>query len=252
MAISAVVATLMYSFLDSVIKNKNGLERVGDDLTRLQKAFILIQRDIEQSVDRPARDSFGDSQPAVRVVNGDGFELTRVGWSLPPFVRTQRSEVQRVRYEFRDQTLFRTHWITPDITADETDRNPVITTLLENVEAFQVRVAQRDSGSGELAWQLDWPPESGQGFDDDGNPLPAPALPALMELSIEHKRFGAMRRVLRIVGVGAEHTQLPPRPDDQSSNGNNDAENPAETDSGDPLGDDNQDSPADETPEEEP
>lgn len=220
-AISAVVATLMYSFMDSVLKTKDGHSRAGDELAQLQKAFLLMQRDVEQTVDRPVRDTFGDTQAPVIVSNAQGFELTRIGWSMPPFTRSQRSEVQRVRYEFTEGEIQRTHWITPDITGDLNDRNPVVTSLFKDVESFEVRVAQVVEGTDELSWQSDWPAQQGQGFDPNGNPLPPPALPTLLEVSIEHERFGALRRVFRIVGIGADHTTLPVRPSNQGNNSNN-------------------------------
>lgn len=220
LAIFAVMATLMYSFLDGVLKAKEGQTRAGDELARLQKALILMQRDVEQAIDRPVRDTFGDSQAPVIVSNGQGFELTRLGWSMPPFTRSQRSEVQRVRYEYTDNEIVRTHWVTPDITGDESDRNPVVTPIMTDIETFEVRVAQVNPDSGEVSWQTDWPSQQAQGFDPQGNPIAGPALPSMLEMSIEHKRFGALRRVFRIVGIGAEHATLPDRPDDQGNNGN--------------------------------
>jgi len=227
-AISAVVATLMYSFMDSVLKTNGGHRRAGDELARLQKALIVMQRDVEQTVDRPVRDSFGDSQGPVIVNDGLGFEVSRVGWSVPPFTRSQRSEVQRVRYEFTDDEIVRTHWVTPDITADTSDRNPAVTTLLKDIEAFEVRVAQVNGASDDVNWLRAWPPQSGQGFDPDGNPLTAPTLPDLMEVSIEHTRFGKLRRVFRIVGVGAGPTELPLRPENQGGDNAPNADSPVE------------------------
>ncbi|MEJ2681730.1 MAG: type II secretion system minor pseudopilin GspJ [Gammaproteobacteria bacterium] len=207
-SISAVVSVVLYTFFGYVLTAKEGADLFSSDLARLQRALIIMQRDVDQAVQRSVRDSFGDTEEALVLEGGEGFSLTHVGWTMPPFPRGIRSEVQRVRYHLVDQNLIRTHWLTPDVTADTTERNPVETTLLENIESFEVRVAQPDL-NGSPSWYSEWPPLDQQAVDVQGNPLKSDPLPTWLEVQFEHPRFGALRRIFRLVDNGADPKTLP-------------------------------------------
>ena len=80
----------------------------GERLGELQRAMQLMQRDVLEIAPRSVRDEMGDALPAMRIGTDVALELTRSGWSNP--LGQRRSELQRVAYVARDDTLYRYYW----------------------------------------------------------------------------------------------------------------------------------------------
>lgn len=139
-------------FFSGSLDSRDSLERNAAELENLQRTLTMLTLDVEQMIARPARDSFGDHQPAVRGEESY-FEFTRLGWANP-FELRQRSQMQRVAWLVDDERrLVRRYWPVLD---RDVGVEPVDTVLLEDVERFAVRyLDQADDGRWE--WLEIWP-----------------------------------------------------------------------------------------------
>lgn len=166
-------------------------DRVGEraqTLADLQRGFIFLQRDIEQSLARPARDSLGDAQPAMASGPGGEIELTRVGWTNPLDTR-QRSTLQRVRYRLQDGQLLREYWDHPD---RQVGSSPVASALMQNVDAFRVQYLHRPD-KGDFTWADTWPLASEAGLEPQRQPAPL-----AVSVEIEAAPYGVLKRFFRV------------------------------------------------------
>ena len=136
MAITALVATLAFSSLSSVLSGVEGLREQGERITSLNRARTILSRDISQFVPRPVRDEFGEIEAAL--IGGGSEEqslmFTRIGWHNPN--QQLRSHMQRLRYYLEDETLWRESYAVLDRTSDT---EPARVALIENVSVFEIR-----------------------------------------------------------------------------------------------------------------
>lgn len=194
MAVFAVMAAMAYGGLSSVISTRRAVSAALDRSKTLQMALWRIRNDVEQAVNRPIRDQFGDTEPALLGSPQNGLTLTRDGWSNP--LGEIRSNLQRVRYHLDDHNnLVRDYWPVLDRTPDST---PVQSTLLPGVESMEWRFldAQRQ-------WQDRWPPTvaaSGlTGPGPSGEVGEAP--PLAIELRLDTQDWGKLRLLLMVPGA---------------------------------------------------
>lgn len=190
MAIFAVMAVMAYGGLDQVLRARDASEAVMDRLARLQLAWSLIGRDLEQAMPRPIRDGFGDFQAAF-VTGGDNlFELTHGGWPNP--LRRPRGHLQRVAYRLDGDKLQRLSWSVLDRAQDS---EPRVTELLDGVEQVDFRI---------LLVNGDWvDARSGDPIIGDQ----ADAMPRAAELRLEVAGLGAVSRLFQVSGWDPEAGQ---------------------------------------------
>jgi general secretion pathway protein J len=176
LAIFGLLATMSYSGLRAVLEQQSGTEVEAERLAELQKIYMLMQRDIEQVVDRPVRDEYGDTQPAL--AGSDTLQLTRGGWSNPA-ART-RSSLQRVGYTYEDDQLVRYSWSVLDRAQDS---EPLRQPLTASIEELQLRYLASNN-----EWRDQWP-DTSSGNDPE---TPPSALPGAVEVTLEHAHYGQL------------------------------------------------------------
>jgi general secretion pathway protein J len=191
-AIFAVFSLMAYGGLDSVLQTRRQVEMAQERLAQLQKAYLRLRNDLQQVSLRPARDGFGDVQPAVRATDGGYLELTRGGWRNPLYLR--RPGLERVAYRYEDGELIRMSWRVLDLAQDS---KPVEIALLDGVE--EVRWRYLDASR---EWRSRWPMES-----PDAPPAAMPP-PLAIELTLRIEDLGELRYLFR---VGLDEVQIPPR-----------------------------------------
>ncbi|HET8731766.1 MAG TPA: type II secretion system minor pseudopilin GspJ [Moraxellaceae bacterium] len=180
-AILALVAVGSYELLFSTISTRDQAMARERDLRSLQRAEMMMQRDLLQTVQRPVRDEFGDLQPGFSIPQDNSMEFTRLGWRNP--LQEVRSELVRVRWRVINGQLVREHWPVLDRARTST---PVQTVMLDGVSDFRIAV----HGNG--AWAPTWPPlASSQGQPATMNP----PLPDAVEVTFSVARWGTIRRV---------------------------------------------------------
>lgn len=186
-AILALVAVGSYQLLFGTIATREqALVREGA-LRDLQRAEMLLQRDLVQAVQRPIRDEFGDLQPAFLVPGENSLEFTRLGWRNP--MQQARSDLVRVRWRVDNGRLLREHW--PMLDRPRAAK-PVATALLDKVSDFRVLVR------GDGNWSPAWPPLG----DGQRKPGAAP-LPEAVEITFRLAPWGEIRRVIALPEAAA-------------------------------------------------
>jgi general secretion pathway protein J len=111
-------------------------------------------------------------------------DLTRIGWSNT--AGQQRSTLQRVSYALVDDVLKRSYQINLDTVQGN---QPVVQDLFTRVKAIQLRYLD-----GNQTWQSQWPPPSLALPDSLWN------RPVAIELIIEFKDWGRIRRLIEVAG----------------------------------------------------
>ncbi len=155
LTIFAVLAVMAYGGLETVLDTRSQVEAKAARLANLQMVYSRMEQDIEQTVGRSIRDSYGDPRPAL--IGGTGqqptLELTRGGWTNP--TGELRSTLQRVAYGLEKDQLVRLSWMVLD---QAQDTKPYKQPLLAGVQEFRVRFLDQSG-----VWRDAWPPVGAPG-----------------------------------------------------------------------------------------
>ncbi len=194
LAITAFVAAVAYSSLSTALLAVESTRATAQRTYELNRAWMLISRDLRHFVPRPVRDEFGQVEPAMVGGLAARFALsfTRGGWHNPN--ANPRSNLQRVNYRVEDGALWRDAYPVLDRAPDTV---PQEVRLLEGVELIElvflgdISQAQRD-GRGIAVdtrdWQSSW-------VADTSGPNFELAPPAALEFRLELEDFGEIRRI---------------------------------------------------------
>jgi general secretion pathway protein J len=146
-----------------------------------------------------ASSSIGSSSSGMHFDSGPGFqssfsssattslplaELTRGGWSNT--AGQQRSTLQRVSYALVDDVLKRSYTTALDTVQGS---KPVVQGVFSKVKSIQLRYLDSNQ-----AWQNQWPPPS------LGQPDSYWTRPIAVEITIEFKDWGRVRRLIEVAG----------------------------------------------------
>jgi general secretion pathway protein J len=197
MAITAFVSTIAYTSLSTVLTGVESTRQVSDRTYEVNRAWMIISRDVRQFVMRPIRDEFGESEPAMTGGPAARFALsfTRAGWHNPN--EHLRSNLQRVNYRFEDNALWRDSYPVLD-RAGDTSANSV--KLLEGVEymelAFLDSLASVETvGDGikldTRNWAQSW-------VVDTSNPGVELAPPVAIQIRLQLDDWGEMQRLYEL------------------------------------------------------
>jgi general secretion pathway protein J len=181
LTIFAILAVMAYGGLDVVLKARKNAEAEAERIAELQMTFTLLERDIEQAINRPIRDDFGDSQPSM-AGSASALEFTRAGWRNPAGL--PRSELERVGYAVDGQELRRLSWGTLDRSQGS---EPRTATVIGGVRSFELRYM---TPNGE--WIAYWPMTAASGQ--------AAALPRAIEVTVETEQWGRIARLFPTPG----------------------------------------------------
>ena len=186
--IFALMSALAYGGLNSALNTRAHADTQADRLAQLQKAMLIISRDIEQAIERPVRDNYADEQPPF---SGGGFgssilEFSRTGRANP--MGQQRSHLQRVGYAVMEDQLLRQAWPVVDRSLDS---EPFEAVVLEGVAGVDLRFMDKDR-----EWQTQWPLDN-LGLPPNQTP---PAMPRAVEITLDLEDWGRVRRIFEVVG----------------------------------------------------
>ena len=194
LAITAFVATIAYNSLSTVLTGVESARQTAQRSYEINRAWMIISRDLRQFVPRPVRDEFGDTEPAMLGGRAARYALafTRAGWFNPNEVA--RSELQRVDYRVEDNALWRDSYAVLD-RAPDTQAQSV--KLLDNVEsldtAFLGALSEVRPGDDGVAletrnWSENW-------VADTSTPDASLPPPVAVELRLYLEDWGEMRRL---------------------------------------------------------
>jgi len=136
LGITAFVSVIAYTSLSAVLSGAERLRENTDRSYEINRAFMILSRDLRQFVDRPVRDEFGEREPGLTggLLARFPLSFTRTGWHNPNGY--PRSNLQRVNYRLEDDALWRDSYTVLDRAAST---EPTSVLLLEGVEEVQLR-----------------------------------------------------------------------------------------------------------------
>lgn len=194
LAITAFVSVIAYTSLSAVISGVESLRANTDRIYEVNRALMIISRDLRQFANRPVRDEFGELEPAMAGGALARFTLsfTRTGWHNPN--NHPRSNLQRVNYRLEDGALWRDSYPVLDRAADT---EPQTVLLLEEVDDLRLTFLtsledlQVESGGGTVDttnWVENW-------VADTSSPGVEVAAPVAIEMILQLPDWGEMRRL---------------------------------------------------------
>ncbi|MGM0767682.1 MAG: type II secretion system minor pseudopilin GspJ [Pseudomonadota bacterium] len=187
-AITAVIGLGVWQVLSGVVLARDRVNEAADAFDQLQRAMLLLERDLTQLVNRPVRDMYGDYQPALTSREDEfALVLTRQGWRNP--LGTRRSALQRAGWEYTGEELRRRHWLTLDQGQEDNSQDVLV---LADVTTFEIRFFDSKRN-----WSDGWPTEEAMANLDPGARPDIP-LPIGIEVTLEHERFGELVRTFAV------------------------------------------------------
>lgn len=193
MAITALVAAIAYSSLARVMAGVDGLRENADRSYEINRALMILSRDIRHFAPRTIRDEFGEYQPSLTGGELAEHELsfTRTGWHNP--LEHPRSSLQRVNYRIEDEALWRDSYVVLDRAGDTEPRS---TLLLKEVELMELAFLGKAAGAS-LQFENDsldtsnWPENWVSHTSSPGSNL---APPEALEITFTLSDWGEVRR----------------------------------------------------------
>lgn len=181
-AIFSVISLSSFTIFDSVIKGDEASKINSKRQNELQRAFLIIERDITQIARRSVR--FNGEKPseqflqtATDVVDGEqALAFVRHGWTNPGLL-LPRSDMQAVAYQLSEETLQRLHFNFVDAVVGE---EPKVRPLITDVSSL---IFEYYDGK---KWQKTWDTEE---------------LPLAIAVEVETKDYGLIRRQFLVPGV---------------------------------------------------
>ena len=183
MSIFAILAILSYSGLHSVIMSKTSTEASLERLQELQMTMLTLNSDLQQISKRDAHDALGGSLQKLSTLSSEYLiEFTRSGWRNP--ANLQRSSLQRVAYQLKDDALIRIYW--PHVDRADDDQR-VERTLIHNIESLEILFLNADK-----EWKEDWPSATALTSTDPAE------LPAAIDVRLKMNDWGEIKRLIKV------------------------------------------------------
>jgi len=178
-----------YQILNGVLRSDEIAENHSVKLKQLQRSFVVLERDFDQTTARPMR--YEGEKAGAPFMAGkylfesefDGISLVRLGWRNPQG-QLPRSGLQRVSYIVRDEQLVRQYYLYPD---PEVGTDPREEILLSGVSGFTLQYSK------DKKWLEKWSDKQ--------------SIPDGIKLTITLEGYGEMERIF-ILSQGV----IPPPP----------------------------------------
>lgn len=195
LVVFSVLSVMAYGGLNTVLTLRAKVAEAMERTAALQKGYLRLRNDFHQLRARPARDAFGEPQPAL-VVRADGaVEFTRSGWRNP--LSHARSALERVAYRLEDGKLIRENWPVLDRAQGS---EPAEVVVLEQVEELAWRFLD-----GDRQWQATWPDATAAAATPGALPDP----PQAVELTLQLKDLGEVRLLFGARNAGTRKLSTP-------------------------------------------
>lgn len=194
LAITAFISAIAYTSLSTALQAVESTRITAERTYELNRAWMIISRDLRQFVNRPVRDEFGQPEPAMAGGVAARFPLsfTRTGWHNPN--DTRRSNLQRVNYRVEDGSLWRDSYAVLDRAPDS---EPQEAKILEGVEVLEVvflgNLSEVQQGGRGISletrdWQSSWVTDTSVQDTELAPPL-------ALEFRLQLEDMGEMRRL---------------------------------------------------------
>ncbi|MCC4105786.1 type II secretion system minor pseudopilin GspJ [Serratia ureilytica] len=180
-ALFAMLSLTALTVFRGVLKNDEITQRKSTQLTQLQRALAIVERDLTHAQARaPTGDKRWPAAPEFAVLQTAGEEggdfqllLIRNGWPNPQ-ARLPRATQERVAYRYRQGRLERLSY--PNLSSPQAAARSVL--LLPEVTRFQLRFYRQ--GEWLTAWRA------------------GGLLPQAVEIAIDTPALGEVRRIVTL------------------------------------------------------
>lgn len=183
LAVFVVIGLLCAQLMGRTLANHEIVSDRTERLAEVQRAMLMLKRDIMQITERPVRDMLGDARGSILIGSDGLMEFSRLGWRNP--LRQPRAEVQRVAYVVEDGDLYRAWWSVLDRAQDS---EPALQRLLSDVE--QIEFFAVDVSAQEHTY---WPLLA----EEAGRPE---RRLAAIAMRLESRPFGVVERIWPVTG----------------------------------------------------
>ena len=184
LTIFAIIGLLCAQLMSRTLGNHETVKERSGRLAEVQRAMLMLKRDIMQITGRPVRDILGDSRGPVLIGSDGLMEFSRLGWRNP--LGHPRADVQRVTYVVEDGDLYRAWWGVLDRAQDSEPRLQRLLSDVDQVEFFAVDV----SGQEHTYWPL-----LGEDAGHSDRRL------AAIVMRLESVPFGVVERIWSVPGI---------------------------------------------------
>lgn len=189
--IFSILSVLLASALRTVINAQEGSEKNAERLRQVQMAMLMLSRDVEQTVNRRIVNSGGREEMAF-IGSSNSFTFTRAGFANPTGM-VLRSTLQRSRYYWGEESLWRMNWEALDQAPETQSSNR---RLLSNVTQVHFQYLDKDK-----RFHDNWP------LEGDSEQV----LPRAVKIEMTILSWGKLSQ-LYVIPVQASKVQLPPAP----------------------------------------
>jgi general secretion pathway protein J len=177
----AIISTMAYSGLNSVLKSHEILSKKQESFNQLIQIITPLQKEFRTIIPRPIHDKYNSLLPALKLEKTTNltFSFTRGG--IPNPSGLQKSSLQRIDYFFSEKTLIKRIWLTVDNYNADDHRDEVISTTLN---LFNIEVLGFDG-----VWYQQWPNNKND---------PPDLLPKAIKFTLALPEFGEMSRLVEL------------------------------------------------------
>ena len=181
-AIFSIISLSSFSIFDTVLKGDEISKQRSERHNELQRAFLIIERDVLQIAHRSVR--LNGESPLEKFLQtaGDAFTsdeqviaFVRHGWTNPNLL-LPRSDMQAVAYRLVDETLERLHFNFVDAVVGE---EPKVRPLIKDISELTFEYYDGKK------WQETWSDKS---------------LPLAIAIDVDTKDYGVIRRQFLVAG----------------------------------------------------
>lgn len=183
-AIFSIISLSSFTIFDTVLKGDETSKQRSERHNELQRAFLIIERDITQIARRGVRlngespsEHFLQTSDNAFLSDEQALTFVRHGWTNPGLLMP-RSDMQTVAYRLVDETLERLHFNFVDAVVGE---EPKVRPLISNVIALAFEYFDGKK------WQKEWTKKT---------------LPLAIAVEIDTKDYGVIRRQFLVAGDG--------------------------------------------------
>ncbi|MEN9433265.1 MAG: type secretion system minor pseudopilin GspJ [Pseudomonadota bacterium] len=146
LSIFAVIAVMSYQGINTLIHTEQQSRKALTDLTELQRAFMMWERDLRQAAPRAIVDDINSTQPSMRV--GDGVLIEFSANNYYDWSGKAGHTLQRVRYRFNEGKLIREVWGYPDHLQTTAPQSLI---LLDNLIQASIEIVKADANQHETS-----------------------------------------------------------------------------------------------------
>ena len=177
--IFSVISAACYSAISQYINISETLESRAKTIQRLDRMFLLIDRDIRYAIPRSVRSDVDTLESSFVSLNTDGLpgEVIRVTSAYPGFNESGMVSIYRIAWQIDGNQIFRNVWANLD---NRRDVESVSSLQLDGVTDFSVE---------EYFWSDDYGLQASSQFVDQNKNPSGIRITLLMEDGKEYERI---------------------------------------------------------------